>query len=80
MKRFVTVTVDNAIRNGYPGAPPIEELDHWDGYGHSYLYETDGTRPTRLVGRDGGEPEDNLFIRDWSWVETELNRLAEGKS
>lgn len=21
---------------------------------------------------DGGEPEDNSFIRDWAWVESEL--------
>lgn len=23
---------------------------------------------------DGGEPEDNLFYRDWGWVQKELNR------
>jgi len=28
---------------------------------------------------DGGEPEDNSFIRDWSWVADELrNAYAQG--
>lgn len=30
----------------------------------------------RLVGIDGGEPEDQLLCRDWKWVPEELNRLA----
>ena len=33
--------------------------------------------PPRLVGMDGGEPEDATFGRDWSWVVDELNALAE---
>jgi len=31
----------------------------------------------REVSSDHGEPEDNSFHRDWSWVPVELNRLAE---
>lgn len=27
----------------------------------------------RLVGYDGGEPEDQLLVRDWSWVVDALN-------
>lgn len=30
----------------------------------------------RLVGIDGGEPEDQLLCRDWKWVPEELNKLA----
>ena len=26
---------------------------------------------------DGGEPEDNFFLRDWSWVASELKRAYE---
>lgn len=26
---------------------------------------------------DGGEPEDNSFSRDWSWIKTELERAYE---
>jgi len=31
----------------------------------------------RIVGTDGGEPEDNTLHRDYSWVIPELNRLQE---
>jgi len=30
-----------------------------------------------LLGSDAGEPEDNLFCRDWKWVLPELNALAD---
>lgn len=30
----------------------------------------------RVVGADGGEAEDNSFLRDWHWVPTEMNKLA----
>ncbi len=33
--------------------------------------------PVRIVGSDGGEPEDALFCRDWEWVVTELNLVAQ---
>lgn len=28
------------------------------------------------IGHDGGEPEDQLLVRDWDWVVPELNRVA----
>lgn len=34
------------------------------------------TADGRLVGIDGGEPEDQLLCRDWKWVVVELNLLA----
>lgn len=35
------------------------------------------TKDGRILGTDGGEPEDNTLGRDWSWVAVELNKLAE---
>jgi hypothetical protein len=29
----------------------------------------------RELGADGGEPEDQLLVRDWEWVPKELNAL-----
>lgn len=29
----------------------------------------------RKLGTDGGEPEDQTLVRDWSWVANELNAL-----
>jgi hypothetical protein len=40
-----------------------------------FLMEND--RPIKLIATDGGEPEDNSFIRDWAWVEGELNTALE---
>ena len=28
-----------------------------------------------IVGEDGGEPEDQVLIRDWNWVPIRLNKL-----
>lgn len=33
------------------------------------------TRDGRVLGSDGGEPEDNSFCRDWKWVPVELAAL-----
>lgn len=30
-----------------------------------------------IIGYDGGEPEDQLLVRDWQWVAVALNKLAD---
>lgn len=40
-----------------------------------YRINDDGTET--FLGSDCGEPEDNLFSRNWNWVLPELTRLAE---
>ncbi len=45
-------------------------------YGDEYRELVD-TSTGDVVGSDGGEPEDNTFYRDWSWVPTLLNKVAE---
>ena len=44
--------------------------DHW------FLVEIVDGVIIRIVGSDGGEPEDQLLVRDWSWVADEMNKLA----
>lgn len=39
------------------------------------LVETDGEKPIRFIGADGGEPEDQTLVRDWNWVATEMNAV-----
>ena len=46
-------------------------------YGSEYVELVD-TKTGEVVGSDGGEPEDNTFYRDWSWVPTLLNKVANG--
>lgn len=45
--------------------------------GYDYAYECYDTKADVVLGCDGGEPEDNSFDRDWSWVLPLLNSLAE---
>lgn len=41
----------------------------------SALVEFDGETPIRIVGWDGGEPEDQTLTRDWDWVGKEMDSL-----
>lgn len=52
----------------------VREADR-DGRSKLVRINDDGTEDD--LGWDGGEPEDNLFYRSWSWVPKELNALAD---
>lgn len=71
MERFRIFWAETAFENNYP------DSDEYEG-SHCYLlYETDGTKPIRLVASDQMEPEDATLGRDLSWVQDELNKLAD---
>lgn len=67
MKRFEVIDSDKAKELKIPG--------FYDRHGDFFwlVIENlpDGTK--RIVGEDGGEPEDQLLVRDWKWVVKELN-------
>lgn len=50
--------------------------DHWDRARYGLFEFTRDGKPLRLVGTDGGEPEDNTLNRDWHWVVDALNAQA----
>ena len=54
--------------------PDISE-DYWEGWTSLWDFK-DPLKPL-FVARDGGEPEDQLFYRNWSWVPNLLNKLDE---
>lgn len=65
------------------GLEPPEYYDTWEQYEEDswedlfytngiWLQEEDGS--TVLISTDGGEPEDNSFVRDGAWIVGELNR------
>lgn len=62
-ERFVTIPYEILTDEQKPLCYP----DHW-----AIVDTEDG----RVLGCDGGEPEDQMLLRDWSWVVEELNRLA----
>lgn len=47
----------------------------YDDY-RSYLFRYEDDRPVEYLGCDGGEPEDQTFNRDWSFVVSALNAAA----
>jgi len=55
----------------------VENYPDWNYWGQCeygwaiYLFENE--KPIKFIGCDGGEPEDQLLVRDWKWVVTELN-------
>lgn len=74
MDKYIVVSNAEAVERKLPGWEGL--LHNNDSGFHLCLYETDGNKPTRLVGEDGGEPEDANLARDFRWVVKELNLLA----
>ena len=57
-----------------PNDPRIPEDERYDPHEwRNVLFDTENER---VVGQDGGEPEDQTLGRDWSWVPDEMNTLA----
>ena len=71
MKRFRTIYVDEARKQGLPG------INRWDE-DCSFLYDF-STDPPVLIASDRMEPEDATFYRDLGWIAPLLNSLVEEK-
>lgn len=50
--------------------------NEFDYSSYPTMYELFDNEEQRVLGRDGGEPEDQLLCRDWNWVAKEMNKLA----
>lgn len=70
MKPYFVMSNSDAIAAGYIAA------DELDDAGYSVFRRRPDGAP-ELIGSDGGEPEDQILIRDWDWVVTALNAEAE---
>lgn len=68
--RFRILAVDDAQALLVPGA------DCYDEDWCYLLVEFKDNQPVRILGSDGGAPEDQSLVRDWQWVAYELNGLA----
>lgn len=53
----------------------VEPIPHSDPYG--YGWQIIDTVTGRVLGDDRCEPEDAILVRDFKWVLTELNALAD---
>lgn len=73
----------DALDAGWPGWPDIgDENEPPDCWG---LWLCEDGVPVRLIGEDGGEPEDQTMVRRWAWVRDACNEayamgLADGRA
>jgi len=78
--RFQVMSTDDLIKQkilNYTYYKKEKEL--YDDF-HWVLVEFDDeNKPLRILGEDGGEPEDQKLVRDWKWVADELNKLADSE-
>jgi hypothetical protein len=53
----------------------VDAEDYYDPEFTMGVFELDDDgHPIKLLGTDGGEPEDQTLYRDWSWIATALNK------
>lgn len=67
---YRVVPINEAMEQGYPDAT------RWDGYYEDWemaLYRFENGTPVEFLASDGGEPEDNSFLRDGAWIAPALN-------
>lgn len=75
MRTYEVQLLSEASKLGYP-------MGIYEGYSEAEfkwhdpwgLWELEDGKPIRLIGTDGGEPEDQLLVRDWRWVQEELQK------
>lgn len=79
MPRFVVVDRKRALKADNAESDfwlyEDEEDEYYDRI-RSYVLDT---KTNRLLGADGGEPEDQSLDRDWRWVVDALNTLDKEK-
>jgi hypothetical protein len=72
-RRFCILTESDAFAAGL-----IPEPSNWSSVS-SYVVENIDGRPARVIGSDGGSPEDQVLLRDFAWVADALNEVAESR-
>lgn len=65
---YRVIPMEEAIREQY------EDVIRWVGEDtyveewESGIWYCEDGRPVKMLAMDGGEPEDNMFIRDGAWI------------
>lgn len=78
--RYIQKNFEQAKDENFPSPWDYEsweeyEEDSWDDlYEKNGIWRIEDDGTMSLVQTDGGEPEDNSFNRDGSWIVGELNR------
>ncbi len=72
--KYQMLSFEEAMKLGFKD----EDLTEW--YDHEYMngvFLMEDDVPVKLLGSDGGEPEDQKLYRDWAWVTPALNEAYE---
>ncbi|MHA1169375.1 MAG: hypothetical protein ACTSRU_16230 [Candidatus Hodarchaeales archaeon] len=78
MVKFKVMSSDEIIEQKIPNYTLYQDArDSFGSFCWAIVEFDDDDNPLRIVGEDGGEPEDQKLVRDWKWVEEELNLLAD---
>jgi hypothetical protein len=73
MIEYKCVSLREAIKNGYSGAEEYEDYGDYELDWCMGIWMFHNGVATKLLRVDGGEPEDNSFNRDGSWITPALN-------
>lgn len=65
MVTYETIALDEAVERNLPNIDQYEGLVLEWSWG---IWRCEDGVPVEYIGEDGGEPEDQSLIRDWSWV------------
>mgnify|MGYP001607828731 FL=1 len=70
--QYIVENIQKAKEMGYPGTEIYNDEDY--GWGIWYIEDN---KVVEFIGSDGGEPEDQLLVRNWKWVVNALNEAYE---
>ena len=73
MRHYRVLAGDDPVVQRLEGKEVNLESRGYEEYNALVRFER--SLPVEVVAYDGGEPEDNLFTRDWAWVANELNKV-----
>lgn len=73
---YRTAYMDDALEAEWPESGAAwRVVDSWSCWGLFEFPTPDAATPIRLLGHDGGEPEDKILVRDFDWIAAELEEL-----
>lgn len=77
LPRFQVYNLSDALKEKILSKEDQEFYEDWpDAHYTNILIENLPNYTVRIVGMDGGEPEDQTLNRNWDWIVEELNKLA----
>lgn len=74
---YIVVNSDEAIERKLENYELLRDTKAKYGDYCWVLYRCEDSVPVEYIAQDGGEPEDQLLVRDWGWVPVALQKAYE---